>query len=84
MWRLQAFTLAPVREGRFSMYIEAPGFRPGPRIMDDVAGNLCTALVSVREMRFHRGGGQWQGLTLVHFSAQPQPFWPVSRLVSSL
>jgi hypothetical protein len=25
-----------------------------------------------------------QGLTLVHFSAQPQPFWSVSRLVSSL
>ena len=25
-----------------------------------------------------------QGLTLVHFSAQPSPFWSVSRFVSSL
>jgi hypothetical protein len=25
-----------------------------------------------------------QGLILVHFSAQPQPFWSVSRVVSSL
>jgi len=26
----------------------------------------------------------WQGLTLVDLSAQPQPFWSVSRFVSSL
>jgi len=26
----------------------------------------------------------WQGFTLVHFSAQPKPFWSVSRLVSTL
>jgi hypothetical protein len=25
-----------------------------------------------------------QGLTLVHFSARPQPFWSVSRFVSNL
>jgi len=25
-----------------------------------------------------------QGLTLVHFSDQPKPFWSVSRFVSSL
>jgi len=27
---------------------------------------------------------EWQGLTLAHFSAQPQPFWLVSKCVSSL
>ena len=32
MRRHQAFALPPVRERRFRVYEEAPGFRPGPRV----------------------------------------------------
>ena len=54
-------------------------------VEDDVAGIICRALPLPRLYFFHRKAraGDWgpahQGLTLVHFTAQPEPFLSLTQ-----
>jgi hypothetical protein len=51
-----------------------------PLLMGCQRWDGATATRFLREQEAAEG----QGLTLVHFSAQPQPFWSMSRFVSGL
>jgi hypothetical protein len=61
--------------------------------LDDVARDTCQALgagsrtpqfaTRTKSWRNDEGSGR-RGLTLVHSTAQPKPFWSLSQCVSSL
>jgi hypothetical protein len=48
------------------------------------AGQLSPFFITGMGFAGETGRSGGEGLTLVHFSAQPKPFWSVSRFVSSL
>jgi len=51
---------------------------------DDLAGPLLFGMIMGSLHLLHGRVHFGQGLTLVHFSAQPKPFWSMSHFVSSL
>jgi len=66
----------------FSLQYVVPDNVTDAAALDDVHGNATVGEVRVVMPRHvsHHG----QGITLVHFSPQPKPFWSVSRFKSSL
>ena len=57
-----------------------------PPLFADAAAGIFKRAMDGAASDFERAVEQhrWQGLPLVHFSAQPKPGWAASRSVSSL
>jgi len=52
--------------------------------LPQAAASTAAAAAAAARVDEAFGAAAWQGLTLVHYSAQPEPFWSVSGFVSSV